>query len=588
MGTILIDQIRISGFRGLDDFEMSLTPTTVLTGTNNTGKTTILKALQLSLGSRSFLSIDDLYISKDNTATEIIIDIRIIAIDTKGHTQTDFPEEWEEVFTSENIRLLDDISCVPVRTVISYNSLKSSFDIQQKILVDWLPSDGNKWQDITAKNSKIDFSKTPFFYIEAQRDVIDDMKLKTSYLGKMLSDVAKAYNMKDLEDLENLISTLNQQAVEKSDILSTIQSSLEDINSAMDKRGSEVIISPFTKKIRDLNKGVSIHYGNSDNSFTMDYHGMGTRSWSSLLTFKAFVLNNARLARIENEPFFPIIAIEEPEAHLHPNAQKKLYRQMHEMPGQKIISTHSPYVASSANLGSLRGLYKDLDKVFCGIINLSEVEHDDQRKLKQKIINTRGEILFSKAIILFEGETEEQALPIIAEKYFGCPASELGINFIGVGGAGNYFPFLQFAQSFNIPWYIFSDGEDDPVAKMTAAIKKIRKDNFTTIQDEENVFIIDQKDDFEKYIIRLGYIDDIKRYIKETELPKCVNEQHRESKSKGIDFVYTNSYVLSESKNDKTKWALIFAYAIYHSSKSIPLLVSNMLDKIKEDLHYDK
>lgn len=41
------------------------------------------------------------------------------------------------------------------------------------------------------------------------------MKLKTSYLGKMLSDVAKAYNKKDLEELEKLISTLNQQAVEK-------------------------------------------------------------------------------------------------------------------------------------------------------------------------------------------------------------------------------------------------------------------------------------------------------------------------------------------------------------------------------------
>lgn len=588
MGTILIDKIRISGFRGLDDFEMSLTPTTVLTGTNNTGKTTILKALQLSLGSRSFLSIDDLYISKEKNATEIIIDIRIVSIDTEGNIQNDFPEEWEEVFTSDNIRLLDEISCVPLRTVISYNSLKSSFDIEQKILVDWFPSDGERWQNIIAKNSRIDFSKTPFFYIEAQRDVIDDIKLKTSYLGKMLSDVAKAYNLKDLEDLEELISILNQQAVEKSDILSTIQESLEGINSAMDKKGTGVTISPFTKKIRDLNKGVSIHYGNSDNSFTMDYHGMGTRSWSSLLTFKAFVINNAKLAQKENEPFFPIIAIEEPEAHLHPNAQKKLYRQMHEMPGQKIISTHSPYVASSANLENLRGLYKNLDKVSCGIINLSEVNDDDKRKLKQKVINTRGEILFSKAIVFFEGETEEQALPIMAEKYFGCPASELGINFIGVGGAGSYFPFLQFAQSFNIPWYIFSDGEDDPVTKMTAAIKKIRKEHFTTIQNEENVFIIDQKEDFEKYIIRLNYIDDIKAYVKHIELPKCVNEQHRESKSKGIDFVYTNNYVLSESKNDKTKWALIYAYAIYNSSKPIPLLVSNMLDKIKKDLHYDK
>ena len=316
--------------------------------------------------------------------------------------------------------------------------------------------------------------------------------------------------------------------------------------------------------------------------------GMGTRSWSSLLTFKAFIKHNAELAQKENEPFFPIIAIEEPESHLHPNAQKKLYRQMYEMPGQKIISTHSPYVASSASIENLRGLYKDLNNVSCGIINLNEMDDDDKRKLRQKVINTRGEILFSKAIVLFEGETEEQALPIMAEKYFGCPASELGINFIGVGGAGNYFPFLQFAQSFNIPWYIFSDGEDDPVSKMIAAVKKIRKELFTTIENEKNVFIIDHKEDFEKYIIRLDYLNDIKSYLKQIELTKCVNEQHRESKAKGIDFFCTNNYVLSESKKNKTKWALIYAHAIYNSSKPIPLLVSNLFDKIKIDLHYDK
>jgi len=61
---ILIDKIRISGFRGLKDFEMSLSKTTLLTGTNNVGKTTILKAIQLALGSKAFLSTDDLHISK--------------------------------------------------------------------------------------------------------------------------------------------------------------------------------------------------------------------------------------------------------------------------------------------------------------------------------------------------------------------------------------------------------------------------------------------------------------------------------------------------------------------------------------------
>ena len=57
--SILIKTVRINGFRGLENIEVELEQTTVLTGTNNTGKTSFLKALQLSLGNRNFLSQDD-------------------------------------------------------------------------------------------------------------------------------------------------------------------------------------------------------------------------------------------------------------------------------------------------------------------------------------------------------------------------------------------------------------------------------------------------------------------------------------------------------------------------------------------------
>ena len=62
MGSILIDKIRIKGFRGLDNIELSLQDTTILTGANNVGKASVLKALQLALGNRAFLSTDDLNI----------------------------------------------------------------------------------------------------------------------------------------------------------------------------------------------------------------------------------------------------------------------------------------------------------------------------------------------------------------------------------------------------------------------------------------------------------------------------------------------------------------------------------------------
>lgn len=47
---ILINVVRISGFRGISNLEITLPKVAVLIGQNNAGKTSIIKALQLALG----------------------------------------------------------------------------------------------------------------------------------------------------------------------------------------------------------------------------------------------------------------------------------------------------------------------------------------------------------------------------------------------------------------------------------------------------------------------------------------------------------------------------------------------------------
>lgn len=69
--SILIKTVRISGFRGLKNIEVELEKTTVLTGMNNSGKTSFLKALQLALGNRLFLSQDDFYIQGNEISEKI-------------------------------------------------------------------------------------------------------------------------------------------------------------------------------------------------------------------------------------------------------------------------------------------------------------------------------------------------------------------------------------------------------------------------------------------------------------------------------------------------------------------------------------
>ena len=588
---------------------MDLKSTTVLSGMNNVGKTSILKALQLALGSRYIITLEDFNIHDSIRTSKIIVDVRIVPVDDDGNREVNFNDDWEIYFGSDNLQLdHDGNAMLCLRTTISVNQTDSSFVFEQKALTAWDEPAGN-WRDIATTDYKLKKDNIPFFYIEPQRDIIDDLKSKSSYLGKMLSHIAEEYDEADLEDLEKRIKELNEATINNSATLRDIQTMLGEVESALDRHDSQVTITPFAKKMRDLNKNMSIQYGDAHDSFPMDYHGMGTRSWSSIMTFKAFLKHNTDV--IENSDadskiYYPVIAFEEPEAHLHSNAQKQLYAQIADMKGQKIIATHSPYIAASANLSEINVIYKNDNQVKCGNLESNNLDAEEQRKLKQKVINTYGEMFFSKAIVLFEGETEDQALPIFAEKYFGKPAFTYGINFISVGGAGQYFPFIYFCLKYNIPWYIFSDGENDTKTKVEKAIQKALNDNTKTLAACPNVFVIANDADFEGMLLNEGYQTEIIQALQNIRGADSIEKYKRQHQTKKVkraancptcnqkwyDDVAVD-YTQPAEQGDmldkmmsliKTGFGPEIAHLIVDANKPLPALVQNLFNKIKADL----
>jgi len=318
MSNILIKTVRISGFRGLKNLEVELEPTTVLTGMNNAGKTSFLKALQIVFGNRQFITQDDFLIENGESVEKIIIDVLIIPSDSEEN----FSEEWARLFTFERIKDDGAKQLIPLRTIITFDRQKISYIIKQYILDNWgsFQNGATNWYDAPNGNEKsFRFDEMPFFYMDAQRDILEDIKSKRSYLGKMLSKIE--YSPEALQAIEEQIRLLNETAVADSTILSSIRDTLKELDSALGSNSDNIELTPFTKKIRDLNKGLTIYYGDDRDSFPMEHHGMGTRSWSSLLTLKAFI--TFLKINSHDNPFFPIIAIEEPESHLHPNAPKK-------------------------------------------------------------------------------------------------------------------------------------------------------------------------------------------------------------------------------------------------------------------------
>ncbi|MBW2013809.1 MAG: AAA family ATPase [Deltaproteobacteria bacterium] len=577
---ILIKAVRISGFRGLQNIEVELEKITVLTGMNNTGKTSFLKALQLALGYRQFVSQDDFFIQGSNVSEKIIIDLLIIPINPDGRQCDKFSGDWEILFTTDRIRMDDsEKSFVPLRTIIVFDQIKNSYKTQQFILQTW-PEFEDKgsvfwFQTENGTEKHFRFDEVPFFYMDAQRDILEDIKLRTSYLGKMISKIE--YSEKDIIEIEEQIKILNEKTVNSSDILSNIKTTLKGLDTAMDTTSEGVEITPFTKKIRDLNKGLSIYYTDKKESFSMEYHGMGTRSWSSLLTLKAFIsLLNAK-AEKDKSLFSPILAIEEPEAHIHPNAQRKLYEQINEIFGQKIIATHSPYIAASAELKQIRNFYKHEDDICCGKIKMDELEPEDIRKIERQVINTRGEIFFSKAIVFCEGETEEQALHMFAEHHFDKKPEGMGINFVGIGGNGNYLPFMRFAEGLNILWFIFSDAEGN----VKNEVQKQFNECGCSRDEKDTIVFLDNGNNFEKQLISDGFSDEIKKAI--IVLTDFKNKQHRQAKTEEINSC-NDEEILKKITNNKTKHAPVIAEKIIESKKELPPKIIELFNIIQSFL----
>jgi putative ATP-dependent endonuclease of OLD family len=499
--SILIDSVRISGFRGIENFEISLSRVTVLIGINNSGKTSVLKAMQLALGDYSrYLSEEDFHIDTDEQRSQkILIDIRIVPVNEKGERKQSFDDEWIIEFEDKIRAEANGNQYLAFRTECKTDSIKGGFETLRFTLEKW--PDKTTWQTEKQKLNKLNsrFLSIPFISIEAQRDIHQELKDKSSFVGKVLASVE--YNSSDIKELESIIKKVNEEAVKKSNELQGLKTHLETLNQSFQGSGTAEI-TPFPKKIRDLSKNFSIYFGEtSGNSFSMEYHGMGTRSWASMLTVKTFADLMVTKHAKEVKPFFPIIATEEPEAHLHPNAQKTIYHQLAQSKGQVIMSTHSPYLAAMAAQSELRYLKKISTGIVAQRLNINDDE--DRRRIQREVIHSRGEILFSRALVLCEGETEEQALPLLFNKYFGNASFVLGVSFIGVGGSGKkYQPFLTFARDFSIPVFIFSDGEE----KATKELKKIYGKVFgeTDISKSPNITILDGTD-FEGYLISSGY-----------------------------------------------------------------------------------
>lgn len=540
--SILIDKVRIFNFRSIQKCVVDLSPVTLLNGANNSGKTSFLRALNLALGvgTKRILK-EDFYIgAEDDNADdkEIIVDVRIIPVDESGQRTDNFDDIWREKQFGELINIDGhDKEFFSFRTKIRYDLLKGEYIVKRFKVKEWKDKSDENIPEPDWEKQKHDeelrqyLDGFPLFSIDAQRDIIQDLRERTSYFGRLINKIKIDENL--IKEIEEKIKSINESVVSGSDELAFLKAELTKLKDTI-TTGAGIEITPVNKKLRDIGRGININLQDtSSESFPLDYHGMGTRSWASLLTYGAFISWQYKKLEADKQPYHTLLALEEPEAHLHPHAQRTLYHQLSEMKGQKIISTHSPFITSQCQLEEIRHFKKQKSFTEIRSLDMSSLTDEDKRKLRREVLNTRGELLFARAVVLSEGETEEQALPIFAEKYFNKHPYEMGISFVGVGGQ-NYKPFLMFISSFNLSGFIFSDGEKSTIKDVKKQIDELFGDNANAFKDK-SLTIIPDNYNIEQYLINKGFIDKIMSAVKGIEGEGFISDyiEKNHGKSKG-------------------------------------------------------
>lgn len=518
---IAIVAARVRDFRSLANIEVELGDLTVLIGANNAGKTSFLDALFVAIGTgRKLLGADDIRLAPGESSApktrEIIIDVMIRPVGPDGKVLDAYPEGsfWTNLWGSTGIAtddLLNELT--GIRTTLKWSPVRGEHVIERRFLKEWKAF--SDWTSAVTQDRPVTaahLDPLALHYVDAKRDLEEDLRKPGSFWRRLTEDLG--LSSAEIEEMEKTLTGINEQIVGKSAILKHLKDNLTGLQTVVASDCGAVEVAPVARKLRDLAKGVGISFSTAGSqSFPLARHGMGTRSLAALLVFRAYASWRNRLATEGGDSVHSVLGLEEPESHLHPQAQRSLYSHIRQVTGQRIVSTHSPYFAGQASLEDLRLFYKSNGDTVVSKLDTSALKADEVRKLQDTVINTRGDILFARGVVLFEGQTEEQALPVYATRYWGTTIHELGFCFVRVNGT-DYFPFIWLAKALCIPWYIFADGEADPVSKLERALKNAKEPEASKCS---NVVVLPSGNDFEAQLVAEGYLPEIEGTIDQIE-----------------------------------------------------------------------
>jgi putative ATP-dependent endonuclease of OLD family len=170
-----------------------------------------------------------------------------------------------------------------------------------------------------------------------------------------------------------------------------------------------------------------------------------------------------------------MIAVEEPEAHLHPHVQRVIFRTILRSGRGVILTTHSPQVVSVSPVEAillLQGTGNGTVATYSGSAGLSPTESED---LERYLDAVRADFVFAKGVMIVEGASELWIAPA-ASLVLGHDLDRLGITVTPAHGTSfaAYRKFLG-GSGLSVPNVVVTDGDpDEDTGVLTGIARGVR------------------------------------------------------------------------------------------------------------------
>jgi putative ATP-dependent endonuclease of OLD family len=366
-----IGRVRIRNFRSIRELEMELGDMTVFIGPNNAGKTALLDAVRIVLHRRwgqrgTGFTENDVHRPDEHGDPKTLPPVQIEIVleePAAGAWDADMVAQLDDIMTF----LPDGRSVLTLRVTCAWSEEKEAFDPTWEFLDGGgVPLTGKSQR---ATNLTGFFSYLPFFWLPALRDAADEFTPRATHWGRLLRavripDELEAEALGVLRDLDAKIMAADPRLAELADIIGGAT------HVAINESPGSARLNALPLTVEDILQRAGLVFRNADQRpwLPLAHHGQGLQSVAVIFLFQAAVLQQLREAgRPGMEAIF---AIEEPEVHLHPQAARALWGRVLALPGQTLLTTHSPYFVQHVPLHDLR-----LVRLTDGCTEVSSIPH---------------------------------------------------------------------------------------------------------------------------------------------------------------------------------------------------------------------